>query len=86
MRCLPTVFAIAEFYEETLHSRLIATIASLLRLLLASKDDSAQEDGIVYLITCCARYGRGFRRGHSGIDLFLEDEDRRKLMHLCTVT
>ena len=86
VRCLPTAFAIEEFYEETLHSRLIATIASLLRNFLASKDDCAQEDGIVYLITCCARNGRGFRRGHFGIVLFLEDEDRRKLMNLCAGT
>ena len=75
VRCLPTAFAIGEFYEETLHSRLIATIAGLLRL-LASKDDTAQEDGIVYLIKWCARHGRGFRRGYSGIDLLRDDEDR----------
>ena len=86
MRCfvvpsLPTAFVVAELYDETLHSRLMEIIVGLLRHIIAGKDDSAQTDDVVYMITQYARYGGESGRGHSGIELFREDEDRQKLVN-----
>ena len=78
--CLPAASAIAELYEEMLHSRLLAICIGRLRHITASRDDAAHESDIVHIITWYARYGREFGRGHSEIELLLEEEHRRTLL------
>ena len=63
VHCTWTIFEIAELYEKTLPSRLMATMVGLLPHIIASKNDAAQEDDIVHLITLYARYGRTLGEG-----------------------
>ena len=71
MPCLPTAFAIAEHYEETLYSLLMANLVGLLPYIISSKDEAAQEDDMLHLITWYASYRREFGRKDSGIDFLV---------------
>ena len=68
---LPKAFAIAEYYEETLYSLLIVTLVGPLPHKITSKDEAAEEDYILHLITWYARYRRESGRAHSGIDFLV---------------
>lgn len=76
--CVPAKFNIVQFYQRTLHVRLMRTMTTLLRLTTQLRN--GEQDAVLRILQWYSAYKVGDRVQLVGVDEYLDAEDRERLV------